>query len=309
MIEDDDENDLADLFPGFAAETVHANGTRLFLRTGGEGPPLLLLHGFPQTHVMWHRVAPALAERHRVIIPDLRGYGWSDIPRSDPAHRAYSKREMGRDMVALMEALGHVRFALVGHDRGARVGYRMALDAPGRIERLAVLDIVPTHAMWSDFTVKLAMRTYHWLFLAQPAPLPEMLLERAPTKFLHHTLASWTATGTLEAFDPRALDHYRAAFAVPERIHALCEDYRAGQGCDFEDDAADLAAGRRIACPVLALWGEAGIPSETDSPLLTWQLWADRVEGAAVQSGHFLCEENPQATLAALLPFLAGRPA
>lgn len=303
MSDDEDDIDLADLFPGFEARTVPTSGADIFLRTGGDGPPLLLLHGYPQTHVMWHRVAPALAERFTLVIPDLRGYGWSSVPRSDAAHAAYSKRVMAADMVEVMEKLGHVRFRIAGHDRGARVAYRLALDHPGRAERIAVLDIVPTYAMWHGFTVDLAMKTYHWLFLAQPEPLPEMLIGKAPVAYLDYTIASWTGARSLEAFDPRALAHYRAFFQVPERIHACCEDYRAGQTCDLAADEADVAAGSMIRAPLLALWGSHGIPSETDGPLDTWRRWAVDVTGMPVESGHFVCEENPQATAAALLDF------
>jgi haloacetate dehalogenase len=218
---------------------------------------------------------------------------------------------MARDVVAVMRALGHERFAVVGHDRGGRVGYRLALDDPGRVERLAVLDIVPTHAMWRGLDAKLAMKVYHWLFLAQPAPLPETLIGDKSDFYLEHTIASWTRDRSLAAFAPEALQHYRASFRQPERVHAACEDYRAGRTCDLDADEADAAAGRRIACPVLALWGAAGIPGagmpdETAGPLDIWRDWAEDVRGAAIQSGHFVCEENPEATLAALLPFLKG---
>lgn len=303
MTTDDDMADLADLFPGFEARTVATSGADIFLRTGGSGPPLLLVHGYPQTHVMWHKVAPALAERFTLVIPDLRGYGWSSVPRADREHTAYSKRTMAGDLVEAMERLGHVRFDIAGHDRGGRVAYRLALDHPGRIGRIAVLDIVPTYEMWHGFTVKLAMKVYHWLFLAQPEPLPEMLISKAPVEYLDYTLASWTKAKSLAAFDPRALAHYRAFFQVPERIHACCEDYRAGQTVDLAADAADAAAGRRIRSPLLALWGGAGIPGETDGPLDIWRRWATDVTGVAIDSGHFVCEENPQAASAALLDF------
>ena len=312
--EDQGENraDLADLFPGFAAKTIGTRDARIFLRLGGDGPPLLLLHGFPETHVMWHRVAPELARHFTLVIPDLRGYGWSSVPASDETHEAYSKRAMALDMVDVMEGLGFVRFAVTGHDRGGRVAYRLALDHPGRVERLAVLDIVPTHSMWTNLTPKLAMKTYHWLFLAQPEPLPEMLIGKAPAEYLEYTLASWTKGKSLSAFDPRALAHYRAFYAVPERIHATCEDYRAGATCDWRADEDSFAGGERIRCPVLALWGDAGIPSRSEGdnsgrsggPLAEWRKWAPDAQGRAVDSGHFVCEENPDATLAALLPFL-----
>jgi haloacetate dehalogenase len=300
---------LPDLFPGFHARTFETDEASIFARLKGSGPPVALLHGYPQTHAMWHRVAPALAEHFTCVVPDLRGYGASSAPAAAPDHSTYSKRAMARDVAAVMRTLGHERFAVVGHDRGGRVGYRLALDDPGRVERLAVLDIVPTQAMWRGLDAKLAMKAYHWLFLAQPAPLPETLIGSHSDFYLERTIASWTRDTSLSAFDPRALQHYRASFRQPERIHAACEDYRAGRTCDLAADEADLAAGRRIACPVLALWGAAGFPSETGGPLEIWRNWAEDVRGVAVESGHFACEENPDATLQALLPFLKGEAA
>lgn len=294
---------LADLFPGFEARTVETENARIFLRTGGEGPPLLLLHGYPQTHVMWHRVAPLLARQFTLVIPDLRGYGQSSVPESDAGHVTYSKRTMAQDMVAVMAALGHDRFDLAGHDRGGRVAYRLALDAPDTVARIAVLDIVPTHAMWHEFSVNLAMKVYHWLFLAQPQPLPEMLIEKAPVAYLDYTISSWTKLKSLEAFDRRALAHYHAFFSQPARIHACCEDYRAGQTYDLVADEADVASGNKIAAPLLALWGAGGIPGETAGPLDIWRRWATDVSGVAIDSGHFVCEENPADTANALLDF------
>jgi haloacetate dehalogenase len=298
----------ADLFPGFDARTFDTGEAEIFARIGGKGPPLLMLHGYPQCHVMWHRIAAALAESFTCVIADLRGYGASSVPASRPDHEPYSKRAMARDMVAVMAQLGFDRFALAGHDRGGRVGYRLALDHGERVSRLAVLDIVPTHAMWHDFTVRLAMKTYHWLFLAQPEPLPETLIGAVPDYYLDTTIASWTKDNSLAAFDLATLDRYRQLFRDPARLHAACEDYRAGQSFDLAADEADVAAGRRIACPVFVLWGKAGIPGGSnggeDGPLATWRNWAGNVDGAAIDAGHFVCEENPQATLAALLPFL-----
>jgi len=313
-----DVGNLADLFPGFDARTFDTGEAAIFARIGGSGPPLLLLHGYPQCHAMWHRIAPGLAEHFTCVIADLRGYGASSVPPSAPDHEPYSKRAMARDMVAVMAELGFGTFALAGHDRGGRVGYRLALDHGERVSRLAVLDIVPTHAMWHDLDAKLAMKVYHWLFLAQPEPLPETLIGAAPDFYLDHTIASWSKDRSLAAFDPLALDHYRQLFRDPARLHAACEDYRAGQTFDLAADEADMAAGRKIACPVLALWGEAGIPpgrggrrippGGEGGPLAVWRNWAGSVEGTAIDAGHFVCEENPRATLASLLPFLtAGR--
>jgi len=299
--------DLADLYPGFESKWIDTEVGRMFARTGGNGPPLLLLHGYTETNVMWHRVAPALAERFTLVIADLPGYGWSVAPKADANHEPYSKRAMAQAMVELMERLGHVRFRLAGHDRGGRVSYRLALDHPGRAERLAVLDIVPTYDMWHRMNMNMAMKVWHWPFLAQPYPLPEMLIEKAPVEYLEWKMASWAKTKDLSAFDPRALDHYRVAFSDPSRIHAQCEDYRAGQSSDLTHDEADRAAGNMIACPVLALWGSAGIPSETGGPLPIWQAWARDVRGAPVDSGHFVCEEAPDATAAALLEFFTAK--
>ncbi len=300
------ENDLADLFPGFESRWFDGPEGKIFARIGGEGPPLVLLHGFPQTHVLWHKIAPALAKTHRVILPDLRGYGWSTAPHGDARHDTYAKRAMAQDILTLTEALGYTRFAMVGHDRGARVAYRLALDHPGRLEKLAVLDIIPTITMWERMDAKRAMQVYHWSFLAQEAPMPENLIAQAPREWLEHTLASWTAKKDLGAFDPRALQHYRAFFADPARIHACCEDYRAGATRDAEADEVSRAKGETIHAPVLVLWGEAGIPAEGASPLAAWQEFAPGAQGEAIKAGHFLAEENPGATLKALQRFLAS---
>ncbi|MBL8588698.1 MAG: alpha/beta hydrolase [Methylobacteriaceae bacterium] len=294
--------DLADLFPGFESRWASVDIGRIFARVGGSGPPLLLIHGFPQTHVEWHRIAAPLAERFTVVAMDLRGYGWSSAPRSQDGVE-YSKRVMARDAVALMRDLGFVRFRLAGHDRGARVAYRLALDHPGVVEALAVLDIVPTAEMWRGMDAARALQVYHWSFLAQPAPLPEMMISKVAIEWLEHTLASWTLDRSLKSFDPRALAHYRAFFGDPARIHACCEDYRAGATIDRALDEADLTAGRRIEPPLLALWGAAGIPAAGRSPLDVWRGWAREAKGVAVESGHFLPEENPRATVDALLAF------
>jgi haloacetate dehalogenase len=298
------------LFPGTREHRVTHDDVEIFARVGGNGPPLLLLHGFPQTHANWHKVAPQLMERFTCVLADLRGYGYSSCPPNDSSNRPYSKRTMTNDLIALMRSLGQERFAVAGHDRGGRVAYRMALDHPTKVKCAALLDIVPTHAMWHGMNPALAMKVYHWLFLAQPNPLPEMLIERVPIGFLDYTLASWTKTRDLSCFDPEALAEYRLHYATPEHIHATCNDYRAGQTCDLADDEADRAGGHKIKCPVLVLTGDAGIPAhhgdtvETSDPLLVWREWCENVQGGAIDSGHFLMEENPQAFLAALLPFL-----
>lgn len=295
---------MTELFPGSRAIRVETNGASILARVGGEGPPLLLLHGFPQNHAMWHAVYPELSKRYTCVMPDLRGYGGSSCPPSDDANMAYSKRTMAVDAIAVMAQLGFPRFLVVGHDRGARVTYRMALDRPDLVIAIAVLDIVPTAEMWRTMGATLAMKTYHWMMLAQPSPLPEMLLSGDPVGFLDFTIASWTKARDLDAFDPRAMAAYRASWSEAERRRAACDDYRAGATVDRELDEVDWAAGRRIACPTLALWGDAGIPSAATSPLEAWGTWCDNVVGHGVDSGHFVAEENPQATLSALLPFL-----
>lgn len=297
-------SDLADLFPGFESHFIGGEEGKIFARVGGKGEPLVLLHGFPQTHVMWHRIAPQLAKKFRVILMDLRGYGWSSAPVSDAKHTPYSKREMAKDVLRVIDELGFTQFRLVGHDRGARVGYRLALDHPGRLKKLALLDIIPTIAMWERMDAKRAMQVYHWSFLAQPQPMPETLIGKAPTEWLEHTLASWTMGKDLSAFDPRALKHYRAFFNDPTRIRATCEDYRAGATLDIDADEEARKTRATITCPTLVLWGSAGIPAAGTTPLDMWRDFAPDAEGASVRSGHFLAEENPDATLAALKDFL-----
>jgi len=295
--------DLADLFPGFASQWINTSSGRIFARVGGKGPPLLLLHGFSETHVMWHRVAPQLADAFTLIIADLPGYGWSDMPDSDQDHLPYAKRAMARTIVDLMQRLGHVRFALAGHDRGGRVAYRLALDHPGRLSRLAVLDILPTYDYWERMNRLYALKIYHWAFLAQPYPLPETLIGANGEFFLKQKMASQTKSRTLDAIDPGALEHYLAPFRDPLRVHAMCEDYRAGATVDYEIDKADREAGNKITIPMLALWGDAGIASAAATPLDTWKQWATNVSGSPVDSGHFLTEENPDVTARLLKEF------
>jgi haloacetate dehalogenase len=295
--------DLADLFPGFAAHRIDTSIGEIFARSGGNGPPLLLLHGYTQTHVMWHRLAPVLARRFTLVIPDLPGYGASAVPQSDAQHAPYDKRSMAKAMVEVMAKFGHSRFRMAGHDRGGRVAYRLALDHAACVERMATLDIVPTYDMWHGMDSNMAMKVWHWQFLAQPAPLPEMLIEKAPVQYLEWKIASWTKAKNLSAFDPRALDHYRASFSEPARIHAQCEDYRAGYGADLANDEADRAKDHTIACPMLALWGGVGIANETGGPLKIWRQWAPQATGQPIDSGHFLTEEKPDATGKAMLDF------
>jgi haloacetate dehalogenase len=295
--------DLADLFPGYQSNWINTKAGRIFARVGGEGPPLLLLHGFSSTHVMWHQVAPLLADKFTLIIADLPGYGWSDMPRSDENHTPYTKRAMAVTMVEAMQELGYVHFALAGHDRGGRVSYRLALDHPGRLSKLAVLDILPTYNYWERINRLYALKIYHWTFLAQPAPFPETLIGGNPDFFLKSKMASQTKSKTLNEIDPRALEHYLAPFRDPSRVHAMCEDYRAGAYADYEIDKADHDAGKKITIPMLALWGDAGIANAAATPLDTWKTWATKVTGSPVDSGHFLTEENPAETARKLRTF------
>ncbi|MEZ5816461.1 MAG: alpha/beta hydrolase [Hyphomicrobiaceae bacterium] len=294
------------LFPGFREHRFALGEAEIYARIGGAGPPLLLLHGYPQTHVCWHKIAPRLAQKFTLVIPDLRGYGRSRGPASETGHLAYSKRAMALDFVKAMEALGHERFSIVSHDRGARVAYRLALDHPGRVERLVTLDVVTTLDAWTDMTMENAVGRFHWPFLARPAPFPETMIGHDPVFFLDYLLAQWTATKDLSAFDERALSDYRTSFAKPEVIHATCEDYRAGASCDAEIDAADRRTGRQIVCPMLALWGASRKHGFVNKPLETWRSWCPHVIGEPIESGHFLPEEAPDATLAVVLPFLTA---
>lgn len=293
-----------DLFPDFASQSVDTEEATIFCRTGGSGPALLLMHGYPQNHHMWHKVAPALAEHFTLVIPDLRGYGASSAPAAGADHAAYSKRAMARDMLDLMAAFGHDQFRIAGHDRGGRVAYRLALDFPEHVVRLACLDIVPTYDMWDNYDAEFAIKTYHWAFLAQPAPLPETLIGQAPVAFLDIKLASWTADKTLQAFDPRALDAYRQAFSLPKTIRGSCEDYRSGATYDRAADAEDLKSGMQISAPLLVILGESGIPASKMDGRAIWRRWARDLSYATVPSGHFMCEETPQATIDCLLPFM-----
>jgi haloacetate dehalogenase len=300
--------DLADLYPGYASRWIDTSAGKIFARVGGSGPPLLLLHGHPQSNVMWHRVAPALAPRFTLVIADLPGYGWSAAPPADAGHAPYTKRAMAAAMVEAMAALGFVRFRLAGHNRGGRVGYRLALDHPGRLEQLAVLDIIPTWDMWHRMNAALASRAWHWMFLALPEPFPETLIGRDPKFFFDSRARAGAKAKTVSVFDPRALAHYHAAYDDPTRIHAMCEDYRAGRTTDLAHDEADRAAGTKIACPVLALWGTDGLPANAGMDALScWHEWASDLHGFTIESGHYVPEENPAATAQELLDFFAAR--
>ncbi len=288
------------MLDGFQQDRITTTGAEINLRRAGEGPPLLLLHGYPQTHVMWHKIAPALAERFTVVLTDLRGYGDSAKPPGGYKHEAYSKRARAQDQVEVMAALGFASFGVAGHDRGARVGHRLALDHPERVSRLALLDIAPTLAMYERTDMAFASAYYHWFFLIQPYDLPERLIGADPDFYLEKKIGKWSRNDG--AFTAAALAEYKRCFRDPATIHATCEDYRAAAGIDLEHDRADL--GRKLACPVLALWGAKGV-IERSYPVL--EIWRERVRdlrGKALPCGHFLAEEAPRKTVAELLNFL-----
>ena len=290
------------MFDGFDEGRLTLDHSEVYYRKGGSGPPVLLLHGFPQTHAAWHRVAPLLAGQYTVVVPDLRGYGRSPGPAPDAAHDHYAKRAMAQDVLALMRSLGFPRFFVAGHDRGARVGYRLALDVPESVAALAPIDIVPTIEMWDRMGMAGALRSYHWAFLAQPAPMPETLIGADPRFYLHHLLRRWA--GDFGAIEGPALADYERSFAQPATVVACCEDYRAGATVDVAHDRADRDAGRKLACPVLAMWAIRYLSSQ--SPLATWQRWADDVREVALDCGHFVAEEQPQACAQALAEFFGA---
>ena len=291
----------ASLFPGFATHRIPTSGASIHCVTAGTGPPLLLLHGYPQTHAMWHKVAPRLSSDFTVVCADLRGYGDSSKPQSGPDHAAYSKRAMAQDLVEVMRALGFARFRLAGHDRGGRVSHRLAVDHPDAVERLAVLDISPTRAMFAQTTAAFASAYYHWFFLSQPFDHPERMIGADPRYYLRHKIKAWS--GSAPHFDPRAVAEYERCFADPATIHASCEDYRAAASIDLVHDDADVTAGRKVTCPLLALWGEKGVVHRLFRPLDDWAQVATDVQGRALPSGHYLAEEAPDQTTAEFLAF------
>ena len=289
---------------GFDPLRVTASGVTFTVHTAGHGPAVLLLHGYPQTHLIWRHLAPDWEERFAVVVPDLKGYGDSDAPAPAADSSNYSKRVMAAECVALMRELGHERFAVVGHDRGGRVAYRLALDHPQTVTKLVTLDIIPTGATWAAATRAFAVNTFHWGFLAQGGGLPERLIGGDPDYWLEFCCRKW-------ARDPAAfadaLDEYKRAFRRPEVIAATCADYRAGATLDDEHDRADLAAGRKIACPMLAVWsGTLRGRTRPEDPLETWRQYARDVRGFAAESGHFIPEEAPDAIRAPIADFLAG---
>jgi haloacetate dehalogenase len=288
---------------GFEEFDVQVSGATIHGRRGGDGPGVLLLHGFPETHVMWHRVAPTLAREFSVVATDLRGFGDSSTPPGPDDHSAYGMRALAQDQVEVMAALGHDTFMVVGHDRGARCAYRLTLDRPDVITKLAVLDIVPTGDAFDRADKEFALGYWVWSFLAAPAPVPEMLIAQSPEFFVNHLLDAWSAA---DAFPPEVRAEYVRHFRDPDTVHAICEEYRAAASVDHELDTKERGV-RRITCPVLALWDPEGtVATWYDDPLAIWRQWADDVTGGTVPAGHFMAEEAPAETLDRLLPFLRG---
>ena len=292
-------------FQGFDSHDIPVAGGHLHVRTGGrpDRPALVLQHGFPQTHAMWQPVAQRLREDFFLVLPDLRGYGDSMKPPGEPDHANYSKRAMAQDIVDLMLALDRPRFFYCGHDRGARVGHRLALDHPGRVERLALIDIAPTLDMYESTSMAFASTYYHWFHLIQPAPLPEKMIGGDARFYLHAKLGGWGAGG-LAHIEPEALAEYERCFCRAESIHAACEDYRAAAGIDLEHDRASRAAKQRIACDTLVLWGSKGVIGRMFDPMALWRAQCEGVvSGQALPAGHFIPEELPAQTADALRAF------
>jgi haloacetate dehalogenase len=292
------------MFEGFTRHEVATSGARIVAVKGGSGAPVLLLHGNPFTHLDWHKVAPVLAREFTVVATDLRGYGDSEKPPGGDRHRNYSFRAMAQDQVEVMAAFGFARFMAAGHDRGARVLHRMCLDHPERVTRAAILDIIPQHYLYGHIDKRWATFSWHWFFNVQPFDLPERMMGADPDWFIEKKLAK-TEQG-LSFFDPEALAEYKRCFRDPATIHAICEDYRAAAGIDLEHDERDVAAGRRIECPVLLLWGESGGVGRNHDPgpAEIWRRYAaDIVAARALPSGHYLMDEAPAETAAALLEF------
>jgi haloacetate dehalogenase len=298
------------MIANFQTAEINTGEAGIFASWAGSGPPLLLLHGFPQTHLMWRSVAPLLARDFTVVCADLRGYGRSSCPLSTADHAPYAKRAMAQDMITVMEHLGFRRFAVAGHDRGGRVAYRMAIDHPDRVERLAVLDILPTATAWELADARFALAFWPWSLLAQPAPLPERILETVSEEIVADALENWGSPAAV--FPPEVRAAYAQVLRDPAHAHAICEEYRAAATLDREHDNTDFAHGRRVTCPVLVLWSARGgldvWYSRYGGPIALWQTWADDVQGYAIDAGHFFPEEKPGQTAAALTQFFANIP-
>lgn len=288
------------LFAGFEQRRLNVGGVEINCRIGGQGPAMLLLHGHPQTHVMWHKVAPRLAERFTLVVADLRGYG--DSAKPDAGTEAYSKRTLARDNVELMRLLGHQRFAVLAHDRGARVAHRLALDHPESVERLMLLDIAPTLAMYRQTDEAFARAYWHWFFLIRPAPLPERLIEADPEGYLKGVMG--TRSAGLAPFPPEVLAEYLRCLSLPGTARGICEDYRASAGIDLAHDQTDLDTGRRLELPLRVLWGAEGTVGRCFDPLAEWRQVATQVSGRALPGGHYLAEEVPDLVLEEALSFL-----
>ena len=295
---------MTNFFPGFEDRRIETSGASINLVTGGSGPPLLLLHGYPQTHLMWRKLAPRLAAEFTVVAPDLRGYGDSSKPPAGPDNANYSKRSLAQDQVETMAALGFERFAVAGHDRGARVAHRLARDHPERIERLALLDIVPTLYRFETIDQKAATSSWHWFFLIQPRGFPERLIGAEAEFFLRHQLGALLREPA--KLEPEAFAEYLRCFKNPETIRATCDEYRAGATIDLVHDRADR--GHRLTMPLLMLWGERSSQGSGYDILSVWRDHAEDVTGHAVNSGHFLAEDAPEDTYRALRDFFTGAP-
>ena len=294
------------MMEGFTRAEIKTSGARIVTVHGGKGPPLLLLHGNPFTHLSWHKIAPRLAEEFTVVATDLRGYGDSEKPPGGEDHSGYSFRAMAQDQVEVMASLGFKKFMAAGHDRGARVLHRMTLDHPAVVERAAILDIIPQHNLYTHMTREWAKASYHWLFMIQPEPLPERLMSADPDFYITTKLAK-TKAG-LSFFGKEALEEYKRCFRNPATVHAMCEDYRATYGVDFEMDKVDFAAGRKITCPALILWGATGAVGRNHKPAEVWKDYAADIRGAkALPCGHYLSEEAPEETYLALREFFLSK--
>ncbi len=298
-------SNITPLFPGYASQDIAtAPGITIRTTTGGKAgaPPLLLLHGHPQTHAIWHKVAPTLGQHFSLVMADLRGYGDSSKPAGDTDHGNYSKRTMAQDMLLVMKTLGHAHFAVLAHDRGARVAHRLAVDHGDAVSRMVLLDIAPTLAMYEQTNEAFARAYWHWFFLIQPQPLPERLIAADPKAYLHDVMGNRSAG--LSPFDPRAMAEYERTAALPGTAHSVCEDYRAAATIDLDHDRADRARGVKLTLPLMALWGAQGVVERCFKPLDEWRRVAHDVQGHTMPCGHYIPEEAPDALLAAVLPFL-----